>query len=91
MFPSVVKTFNSRPLGSLTNPIVLSFDVAIFVIRFKIVKLMLDIMWDLIVSAVIVVRLHDVIVALTLGRVRLGFALAVCLEVINASWLSSSP
>ena len=48
------------------------------------VKLMLDIMWDLIVSAVIVVRLHDVIVALTLGRVRLGFAHAlVFLEVIQ--------
>ena len=44
---------------------------------------MLDFMWDLVVRAVIVVRLHDVIVALTLGRVRLGFALAVFLEVIQ--------
>ena len=44
---------------------------------------MLDSRWDLIVSAVIVVRLHDVIFALTLGRVRLGFALAVFLEVIK--------
>ena len=45
---------------------------------------MLDFMWELVVRAVIVVRLHYVIVALTLGRVRIGFAhAAVCLEEIQ--------
>ena len=64
--------------------IVLSSDFAIFVIILKIVKLMLDFMRDLVVRAVIVVRLHDVIVALTLGRVRRGLAhVLVRLEIIQ--------
>ena len=45
---------------------------------------MLDFMRDIVVRAVIVVRLHNVIIALTLGRVRRSLAyIFVRLEVVQ--------
>lgn len=49
-------------------------------------NLMLDILRQFIVRTIIMVRLHEVIVALAVGRVRRGLAHAlVCLEVIQRS------
>ena len=54
--------------------VVLTFDVAFGVVRLELVDLFFDLLGNLIVVAVVVVRADDVVVLFALGRVGLGLA-----------------